>query len=83
MTRIQEERFPDSREYQKVQNSFVITTTLLENGKENLKVFHPLPRVNEIAIAVDDTPHAYYFNQAENGLYVRQALLAMILGKLC
>jgi len=82
MTRIQGERFADPMDYEKVKNAFVLTSAMLEGVKNNLRIMHPLPRVNEIATSVDSTKHAYYFEQAENGLYVRQALLALVLGKI-
>lgn len=80
MTRIQGERFPDPLEYEKVKNAYILENSMLENSKENMKVLHPLPRVNEITEDVDDNPKAYYFQQAQNGVYVRQALIATILG---
>jgi len=80
MTRIQRERFSDPIEYEKVKNSYILTNDMLNDSKENLKVLHPLPRVNEINEDVDDNPKAYYFEQALNGVYVRQALLTSILG---
>lgn len=80
MTRIQKERFSDPIEYEKVKSSYILTASSLEHAKPNVKVLHPLPRVNEISEDVDDTPQAYYFEQALNGVYVRQALLAAILG---
>lgn len=80
MTRIQGERFPDPLEYEKVKNAYVLENSMLENSKDNLKVLHPLPRVNELNEDVDDNPKAYYFQQAKNGVYVRQALIAAILG---
>jgi len=82
MTRIQAERFTDPTDYEKVKNVFVLTKDMLAKVKPNMKVMHPLPRVNEIDTAVDETKHAYYFEQAENGLYTRQALLALALGKI-
>lgn len=82
MTRIQGERFADPVDYERVKNAFIMNATTLKNAKPNLKVLHPLPRVNEISTDVDNTKHAYYFEQAENGLYVRQALLALVLGKI-
>jgi aspartate carbamoyltransferase catalytic subunit len=82
MTRIQEERFPDKMEYERVKNTFVLTPKMLGTAKKNMRILHPLPRVQEIQPGVDASPHAYYFEQAENGLYVRQALLGLILGKL-
>lgn len=80
MTRIQKERFSDPMEYEKVKNSYVLDRKMLEGCKPNMKILHPLPRVNEICEDVDDTPQAFYFKQAENGVYVRQALLALIAG---
>jgi aspartate carbamoyltransferase catalytic subunit len=80
MTRIQQERFSDPLEYEKVKNSYVLNQALLHNCKPNMKILHPLPRVNEISEDVDVTPQAFYFKQAENGVYVRQALLAAIAG---
>jgi len=80
MTRIQKERFSDPIEYEKVKNSYVLRNVMLEGAKSNLKILHPLPRVNEIMTDVDDNPMAYYFTQALNGVFVRQALLASILG---
>ena len=80
MTRIQRERFSDPIEYEKVKNSYILTLDMLQGSKENMKVLHPLPRVNEIEEAVDLSEKAYYFQQALNGVYVRQALLASILG---
>jgi aspartate carbamoyltransferase catalytic subunit len=81
MTRIQKERFSDPIEYERVKNAYILRNEMLENAKDNLRVLHPLPRVNEISEDVDPNPKAYYFQQAENGVYVRQALLAAILGK--
>ncbi len=80
MTRIQKERFADPMEYEKVKNSYILKNDMLENSKENMRVLHPLPRVNEIEEAVDKNPKAYYFQQALNGVYVREALLARTLG---
>jgi aspartate carbamoyltransferase catalytic subunit len=80
MTRIQQERFADPLEYERVKNAYILKNKMLENGKKNLKIMHPLPRVNEITEDVDSNPKAYYFTQAKNGVYVRQALLAIILG---
>ena len=80
MTRIQKERFSDPLDYEKVKNSYILRNSMLDNSKPNLKIMHPLPRVNEINIDVDNSPQAYYFTQALNGVYVRQAILASILG---
>ncbi len=82
LTRIQEERFPDRMEYEQVKNIYRLTAQDLHGIKKNLRILHPLPRVNELATDVDASPHAYYFEQAHNGLYVREAVLAMVLGKL-
>ncbi len=80
MTRIQQERFSDPLDYEKVKNSYVLKKAMLEGCKPNMKILHPLPRINEISEDVDETPQAFYFKQAENGVYVRQALLAAIAG---
>ncbi len=80
MTRIQRERFSGPLEYERVKDSYILHKEMLDNTKNNLKILHPLPRVNEISEDIDDTPQAYYFQQALNGVYVRQALIASILG---
>ena len=80
MTRVQRERFLDIQDYEKVKNSYILDKSMLKKVKPNMKVLHPLPRVNEIATNVDSMPQAYYFQQAQNGVYVRQALIAAILG---
>ena len=80
MTRIQKERFSDPLDYEKVKNAYVLRNNMLDGAKSNLRIMHPLPRVNEITTDVDDNPKAYYFTQALNGVFVRQALLASILG---
>lgn len=83
MTRVQEERFTDKTEYQRLKDSFILTLDLLQRSKkENLRVMHPFPRVNEISRDIDSTPYAYYFQQARNGLFVRQAVLGIALGRL-
>lgn len=79
MTRIQQERFSDPLEYERVKNVYILKNEMLDNSKRNLRVMHPLPRVNEITEDVDSNPKAYYFQQAKNGVYVRQALLSLIL----
>ncbi|WP_114834941.1 aspartate carbamoyltransferase [Aquicella lusitana] len=80
MTRIQQERFNDA-DYQLIKKRCILTPDLLATAKPNLKILHPLPRVNEIDAEVDKTPHAYYFQQAANGVYVREALLALMLNE--
>ena len=80
MTRVQRERFSDPIEYEKVKNVYVLKNSMLKNTKENMKILHPLPRVNEIAQDVDSNPKAYYFEQALNGVYTRQAILCSLLG---
>lgn len=78
MTRIQQERFSES-EYQTIRKQYVLTPDMLSGARPNLKILHPLPRVNEIDVSIDATPYAHYFEQAANGLYVRQALLSLLL----
>jgi aspartate carbamoyltransferase catalytic subunit len=80
VTRIQKERFPDPAEYQKVAGAYTIDLSLLKDAKKDLAIMHPLPRVNEISPDVDKTDHAKYFEQAFNGVPVRMALLALVLG---
>lgn len=80
VTRIQKERFPDPAEYAKVRGSYQITMDVLRNAKRNLIVMHPLPRVEEVSPEVDASPHAKYFDQARYGLWLRMALLALVLG---
>jgi len=80
MTRVQQERFSDPMEYEKVKNVYVLRKNMLEGTKPNMKILHPLPRVNEIHYDVDESQKAYYFTQALNGVYTRQAILASILG---
>jgi len=81
MTRIQKERFPDAAEYAKVKGSYRVDLGLLERARKDMIVLHPLPRVDEIAPEVDGTSHARYFQQVWNGIVMRMALLALILGK--
>lgn len=76
MTRVQKERFSDPIEYEKVKNVYILKNEMLHNTKSNLRILHPLPRVNEINIDVDSNPKAYYFEQALNGLYTRQAIIS-------
>ena len=80
MTRVQRERFSDLMEYEKVKNVYVLKNEMFDNSKPNMKILHPLPRVNEISEDVDDNPHAYYFTQALNGVYARMAIMCSILG---
>ncbi len=80
MTRVQKERFTEVMEYEKVKNVYTLHNVMLDNSKENLRILHPLPRVNEIDMDVDSNPKAYYFDQARNGLYVRQAIISNALG---
>lgn len=80
MTRVQRERFSDLMEYEKVKNCYRLTNSMLDGTKENLRILHPLPRVNEISYDVDNNPKAYYFQQAQNGLYVREAIICDVLG---
>jgi aspartate carbamoyltransferase catalytic subunit len=80
MTRVQKERFSDPIEYEKVKNVYVLRNSMLKNTKPNMRILHPLPRVNEIHQDVDSNPKAYYFEQALNGVYTRQAILCKLLG---
>ena len=80
MTRVQQERFTDPMEYEKVKDVYTLSAPMLSEVKSNMKILHPLPRVTEITQDVDDTPYAYYFKQAENGLYVRMAIISYLLG---
>lgn len=80
MTRVQKERFSDPIEYEKVKNTYILKNDMLEGTKDNLKILHPLPRVNEIDTEVDNNEKAYYFTQAKNGVYTRQAIISSILG---
>ncbi|OBU25037.1 aspartate carbamoyltransferase [Photobacterium aquimaris] len=80
MTRVQKERFDES-EYVHMKAAYILTASMLDNARDNLKVLHPLPRVDEITVDVDKTKHAYFFQQAENGIYARQALLALVLNE--
>ena len=82
VTRIQKERFPDPLEYEKFKGVYRIDEAFLQNVKKELKIMHPLPRIDEIDRSVDDTEHAAYFEQAANGIPVRKALLALVLGKI-
>ena len=81
VTRVQRERFADQAQYEEVKDYYVITPEVMENAKERMVIMHPLPRVGEISYALDDDPRAAYFRQMENGMYIRMALLAAVLGK--
>lgn len=80
MTRVQRERFTDLMEYEKVKNVYILKNSMLTKTKDTMRILHPLPRVNEIAYDVDNNPKAYYFQQAKNGLYARQAIICDVLG---
>ena len=80
MTRVQRERFTDPMEYERVKDLYTLHNAMLVDSRPNLKILHPLPRVNEIDIDVDDNPKAYYFEQARNGLFARQAIITRALG---
>ncbi len=80
MTRVQKERFSDLMEYERVKNVYILRNDMLASVRDNMRIMHPLPRVNEIAYDVDDNPHAYYIQQARNGLYARQAIYCHVLG---
>ena len=80
MTRVQKERFSDLMEYERVKNTYVLKANMLSKAKPNMKILHPLPRVNEIDYDVDNTPQAYYIEQARNGLYAREAIICDVLG---
>src|SRR5512147_685467 len=81
VTRVQKERFDDPADYEKVKGAYVIDPEIMKAAKQGMAVMHPLPRVGEISVDFDDDPRAAYFRQMEYGLYVRMALLAMVLGK--
>jgi len=80
MTRVQRERFTDLMEYERVKDVYILKNSMLEGTRPNLRILHPLPRVNEIAYDVDNNEKAYYFQQAHNGLFARQALICDCLG---
>lgn len=80
MTRVQKERFSDPLEYEKTKNAYILRNDMLKHSRSNMRILHPLPRVNEISTDVDDNIKAYYFDQARNGLFVRQAIISLILG---
>ena len=80
MTRVQKERFFNEEDYLRLKDSYILTPSKLTNAKEDLCIMHPLPRVNEISVSVDDDPRACYFEQALNGKYMRMALILKLLG---
>ena len=80
MTRVQKERFSDLMEYERVKNVYILKRQMLCKAKENMKILHPLPRVNEIAYDVDESSHAYYIQQAGNGLFARETIFCYVLG---
>ena len=80
MTRVQRERFFNEDEYVRLKDSYILTPGKLKTAKESLSILHPLPRVNEISVAIDDDPRACYFKQALNGKYMRMALILKLLG---
>ena len=80
MTRVQKERFFNEEDYLRLKDSYILTPEKLANAKEDLRILHPLPRVNEISVAVDNDPRACYFKQAQNGRYIRMALIMKQLG---
>lgn len=79
MTRVQKERFFNEQDYMRLKDSYILTPDKLRNAKEDLSILHPLPRVNEISIAVDDDPRATYFEQVRNGKFIRMALILKLL----
>ena len=79
MTRIQRERFASEEEYQRLKDSYILTPEKLKNAKPDLRILHPLPRVNEISVAVDEDPRACYFQQVQYGKYIRMALILKLL----
>ena len=80
MTRVQKERFFNEEDYLRLKDSYILTPEKLANAREDLRILHPLPRVNEISVAVDNDPRACYFKQAQNGRYIRMALIMKLLG---
>jgi aspartate carbamoyltransferase catalytic subunit len=81
MTRVQKERFFNEEDYIRLKDSYILNAMKLKNAKPGLMVLHPLPRVNEISADVDEDPRAFYFRQMKNGMYIRMALLAALLGR--
>ena len=80
MTRVQKEGFSDLMEYERVKDAYILCNEMLVGTKDNMKILHPLPRVNEISIDVDSNPKAYYFQQTKNGMFTRMAIISYLLG---
>jgi aspartate carbamoyltransferase catalytic subunit len=80
MTRVQRERFFNEEDYIRLKDSYILTPDKLTNAKPDLTIMHPLPRVNEISVAIDDDPRAAYFRQVKNGKFIRMALILKLLG---
>ncbi len=80
MTRVQQERFPSKEDYDRVKDTYILKADMLQGVRDNMKVLHPLPRINEVSTDVDSTHYAYYFEQAGGGLYVRMAVISYLLG---
>lgn len=80
MTRVQQERFPSKEDYDRVKDIYELTASMLGGVRPNMKILHPLPRITEIAKDVDNTPYAYYFQQAQNGMFIRMAVISYLLG---
>ena len=80
MTRVQRERFFNEQDYIRLKDSYILDPEKLVTAKEDLRILHPLPRVNEISVEVDDDPRACYFRQVENGKFIRMALIMFLLG---
>ena len=80
MTRVQRERFFNEEDYLRLKDSYILDPEKMKNAREDMIVMHPLPRVNEISVAIDDDPRACYFKQVLNGKYMRMALIMMLLG---
>ena len=81
VTRVQKERFTDLAEYERMKDFYVVDEKLMAQAKQHMIVMHPLPRINEISYTIDSDPRAAYFRQMRNGMYIRMALLAAVLGK--
>jgi aspartate carbamoyltransferase len=82
MTRIQKERFSDPAEYERLKGSYILTREMVERVRPDVTVLHPLPRVNEITTDVDSLSNAAYFRQAGNGVFIRMALIALVMGRI-